>query len=403
MQRTSSRRPPRPVEHPVIDGHNDLLWALRHRHNYDFDAVDIGERQDGLLHTDLPRLREGGVGAQFWSVYVPSTMGPEAVGATLEQVDAAYRMIERYADRMALATTADEVEAAWASGLVASLLGAEGGHQIDGSLAVLRMYHRLGVRYLTLTHNDNVAWADSATDERVLGGLNDVGRGVVAEMNRLGMMVDLSHVSAETMRDALEVSTAPVIFSHSSAYALVDHPRNVPDDVLTTMAGARRRSAWCPSCPGSCHQGNRDWALAAEDAARDAGIEPKELARFEPFLDDLERVDPPPPATLADVVAHVEHVRDVAGIDHVGLGGDYDGVTTLPEGLEDVSRYPNLLEALAERAWSADDLGQADLPQRAARDAGGRGRRGLPSRVAPAWSTIRWSRIAISYQTVPGV
>ena len=361
-------------EHPVIDGHNDLLWALRHRHNYDFDAVDIGERQDGLVHTDLPRLREGGVGAQFWSVYVPSTMGPEAVGATLEQVDAAYRMIERYADRMALATTADEVEAAWALGRVASLLGAEGGHQIDGSLAVLRMYHRLGVRYLTLTHNDNVAWADSATDERVLGGLNDVGRGVVAEMNRLGMMVDLSHVSAETMRDALDVSTAPVIFSHSSAYALVDHPRNVPDDVLTTMA-ARGGLCMVSFVPRFVSQANRDWALAAEDAARDAGIDPKELARFEPFLDDLEGVDPPPAATLADVVAHVEHVRDVAGIDHVGLGGDYDGVTTLPEGLEDVSRYPNLLEALAERGWSADDLGQADLPQRAADDACGRGRR----------------------------
>ena len=344
-------------DHPVVDGHNDLLWALRHRHNYDFDAVDIGERQDGLVHTDLPRLREGGVGAQFWSVYVPSTMGPEAVSATLEQVDAAYRMIERYADRMALATTADEVEAAWQLGRVASLLGAEGGHQIDGSLAVLRMYHRLGVRYLTLTHNDNVAWADSATDERVLGGLNDFGRDVVAEMNRLGMMVDLSHVSAETMRDALDVSSAPVIFSHSSAYALVDHPRNVPDDVLTTMA---RGGGLCmvSFVPRFVSQANRDWALAAEDAARDAGIEPKELARFEPFLDDLERVDPPPAATLADVVAHVEHVRDVAGIDHVGLGGDYDGVTTLPEGLEDVSRYPNLLEALADRGWSAEDLGK---------------------------------------------
>jgi len=342
-------------EHPVIDGHNDLLWALRHRHNYDFDAVDIGERQDGLVHTDLPRLREGGVGAQFWSVYVPSTMGPEAVGATLEQVDAAYRMIERYADRMALATTADEVEAAWAVGRVASLLGAEGGHQIDGSLAVLRMYHRLGVRYLTLTHNDNVAWADSATDDRVLGGLNEVGREVVAEMNRLGMMVDLSHVSAETMRDALDVSTAPVIFSHSSAHALVDHPRNVPDDVLTATASG---GGLCmvSFVPRFVSQANRDWALAAEDAARDAGIDPKELGRFEPFLDDLEAVDPPPGATLADVVAHVEHVRDVAGIDHVGLGGDYDGVTTLPEGLEDVSRYPNLLEALADRGWSADDL-----------------------------------------------
>ena len=223
-------------EHPVVDGHNDLLWALRERHGYDFDEVDIAQRQDGRVHTDLPRLRAGGVGAQFWSVYVPSTMGPEAVGATLEQVDAAYRMIERYAYGLAMATTADEVEAAWASGRVASLLGAEGGHQIDGSLAVLRMYHRLGVRYLTLTHNDNVAWADSATDERVLGGLSDLGREVVREMNRLGMMVDLSHVSAETMRDALDVSAAPVIFSHSSAYALTDHPRNVPDDVLERTA-----------------------------------------------------------------------------------------------------------------------------------------------------------------------
>ena len=344
-------------EHPVIDGHNDLLWALRDRYNYDFDAVDIGERQDGLVHTDLPRLREGGVGAQFWSVYVPSTMGAEAVGATLEQVDAAYRMIERYADRMALATTADEVEASWAVGRVASLLGAEGGHQIDGSLAVLRMYHRLGVRYLTLTHNDNVGWADSATDDRVLGGLDDVGREVVSEMNRLGMMVDLSHVSAETMRDALEVSTAPVIFSHSSAYALVDHPRNVPDDVLTAMA-AGGGLCMVSFVPRFVSQANRDWALAAQDAAREAGIDPKELGRFEPFLDHLESVDPPPGATIADVVAHVEHVRDVAGIDHVGLGGDYDGVTTLPEGLEDVSCYPRLFEALGDRGWSAEDLGK---------------------------------------------
>jgi membrane dipeptidase len=256
-----------------------------------------------------------------------------------------------------MATTADEVEAAWASGRVASLLGAEGGHQIAGSLAVLRMYHRLGVRYLTLTHNDNVAWADSATDERVLGGLSDVGRDVVAEMNRIGMMVDLSHVSAETMRDALEVSSAPVIFSHSSAFALTDHPRNVPDDVLDRTA-AGGGLCMVSFVPRFVNQGNRDWARAAEDAARGAGIDPKELARFEPFLAGLERGQPPPPARLADVVAHVEHVRDVAGIDHVGLGGDYDGVTTLPEGLEDVSRYPSLLEALADRGWSAEDLGK---------------------------------------------
>jgi membrane dipeptidase len=343
------------AEHPVVDGHNDLLWALRELCGYDFDAVDIGLRQTGRTHTDLPRLREGGVGAQFWSVYVPSRLGHAAVGATLEQVDAAYAMIERYADRLALATTADEVEAAWASGRIASLLGAEGGHQIDGSLAVLRMFQRLGVRYLTLTHNDNVPWADSATDARVIGGLSDFGREVVAEMNRIGMMVDLSHVSVETMRDALAASAAPVMFSHSSAYALCDHPRNVPDDVLAATA-AGGGLCMVSFVPRFVNQANRDWALTAEEAARAAAIDPKELARFEPFLAGLGRRDPPPPATLDDVVAHVEHVREVAGIDHVGLGGDYDGVTTLPDGLEDVSCYPRLLEALADRGWSADDL-----------------------------------------------
>jgi membrane dipeptidase len=345
------------AEHPVVDGHNDLLWTLRDLCGYDFHAVDIGTRQDGRTHTDLPRLRAGGVGAQFWSVFVPSTLGHEAVAATLEQVDAAYAMLERYADRLAPATTADEVEAAWASGRIASLLGAEGGHQVDGSLAVLRMYHRLGVRYLTLTHNENVPWADSATDEPVLGGLSDFGREVVAEMNRLGMMVDLSHVSADTMRDALATSTAPVIFSHSSAYDVVDHPRNVPDDVLTAMAAAGG-VCMVSFVPRFVNQANRDWALAAEGRARQAGIDPKELGRFEPFLAELERTDPPPRATLADVVEHVEHVRDVAGVDHVGLGGDYDGVTTLPDGLEDVSCYPALLAALADRGWSTQDLGQ---------------------------------------------
>ncbi len=342
-------------QHPVVDGHNDLLWAMRELNGYDFDDLDIGERQDGRVQTDLPRLRAGGVGAQFWSVYVPSTAGHEAVGLTLEQIDAAYTMVDRYADRLVLATKADDVEGAWRSGRIASLLGAEGGHQIDGSLAVLRMYHRLGVRYVTLTHNENVAWADSATDEPVLGGLSGFGREVVAEMNRLGMMVDLSHVSAGTMRDALDASAAPVIFSHSSAYALVDHPRNVPDDVLTAMAAAGG-VCMVTFVPRFVSQATREWALAAEDPARAAGVEPKVLADFEPFLAELAKTDPPPAATVGDVVAHVEHVREVAGIDHVGLGGDYDGLTTLPVGLEDVSCYPRLLEALADRRWSADDL-----------------------------------------------
>jgi membrane dipeptidase len=334
------------AEDPVMDGHNDLLWALRELCGYEFDQVDIAERQDGRVHSDLPRLRAGGVGAQFWSVFVPSTLE-----------HAAYAMVERYADRLVLATTADEVEAAWASGRIASLLGAEGGHQIDGSLGVLRMLHRLGVRYLTLTHNENVPWADSATDEPVLGGLSDFGRQVVSEMNRLGMLVDLSHVSADTMRDTLAVSEAPVIFSHSSAYALVDHPRNVPDDVLTGMgaAGGVCMVAFVPRFVSVEH---RAWALAAEEPARAAGIDPKVLADFEPFLAELEKTEPPPPATVADVVAHVEHVREVAGIDHVGLGADFDGVTQLPDGLEDVSCYPALLEALADRGWSAEDLGK---------------------------------------------
>jgi len=346
-------------EHPVVDGHNDLLWALRKQCGYDFDAVDIALRQDGRVHTDLPRLRAGGVGAQFWSVYVPSTPahepGHEAVGLTLEQLDAAYTMIGRYGDHLALATTADEVETAWAAGRIASLLGAEGGHQIDRSLAVLRMYRRLGVSYLTLTHNDNVAWADSATDERVLGGLSDEGRAVVAEMNRIGMMVDLSHVSAGTMRDALDVSSAPVIFSHSSALALTDHPRNVPDEVLERTA-AGGGLCMVSFVPRFVNQAVRDWALDAEDAARAAGIDPKELSRFEPFLVELSRTRPEPPSHLSDVVAHIEHVREVAGIDHVGLGADYDGVTSLPEELQDVSCYPRLLHALAERGWSAADL-----------------------------------------------
>ena len=225
------------ARHPVIDGHNDLLWEARKRVRYDFDRLDVGAGGTPT-HTDLPRLAEGGVGGQFWSVYVPTSLaGESAVTATLEQVDGVHRMVERYADRLALATTADEVEAAWRGGRIASLLGSEGGHSIDCSLGTLRMLHALGVRYLTLTHNDNTPWADSATDDPVVGGLSRFGVEVVREMNRLGMMVDLSHVAPTTMRAALDATEAPVIFSHSSARAVTDHPRNVPDDVLARLAG----------------------------------------------------------------------------------------------------------------------------------------------------------------------
>lgn len=342
------------AEHPVIDGHNDLLWAMRDLNGYDFAAYDVGERQT-QTQTDLPRLRDGGVGAQFWSVFVPCREGDRAVPATLEQVDAAYAMIERYADRLVLATTADAVEQAWRDGRIACLMGAEGGHQIQESLGVLRMYHRLGVRYLTLTHNDNVPWADSATDRPVLGGLNDFGREVVREMNRIGMLVDLSHVSHDVMRDALETTTAPVIFSHSSAYAVCDHPRNVPDDVLARLAD-NGGTCMVTFVPRFVNQTVRDWALQAQHRAEQQGIDPRDLSALDRAEQAYRKEVAEPTAHLADVVEHLEHVREVAGIDHIGLGGDYDGTERLPEGLEDVTGYPRLLAALREQGWSDDDL-----------------------------------------------
>jgi membrane dipeptidase len=324
-------------QHPVLDGHNDLLWAARELVRYDFDRLELTETETCRslgTQTDLPRLRAGGVGAQFWSVFVPDTLtGSAAVTATLEQIDGAYAMIRRYDDQLSLATTTDDVEAAWQQGRIASLMGAEGGHQIDGSLATLRMLHRLGVRYLTLTHNHNTPWADSATDEPASNGLTDFGREVVAEMNRIGVLVDLSHVSADVMRQALDVSTVPVVFSHSSSRALCDHPRNVPDDVLARLSG-NGGVCMVTFVPRFVNQTVRDWHLEVSD----------------------EESAETPRATLADVVAHVEHVREVAGVEHVGLGGDYDGTPTLPDGLEDVTGYPRLLQALADRGWSAAEL-----------------------------------------------
>ena len=342
--------------HPVIDGHNDLLWEARERVGYDFDRLDIAGSTPN--HTDLPRLAAGGVGGQFWSVYVPSSLpGGHAVAATLEQIDAAYTLIERYADRLAFAGTADEVEAAWASGRIASLLGAEGGHSIDCSLGTLRMLHALGVRYLTLTHNDNTPWADSATDDPVVGGLTTFGVEVVREMNRIGMMVDLSHVAPTTMRAALDASEAPVIFSHSSARAVTDHPRNVPDDVLARLAD-NGGACLVTFVPDFVNSECAAWRLELRAAGEATGLDVKVGDGWKPFRADWAAAHPAPTATLSDVVAHVEHVREVAGIDHVGLGGDYDGTEALPEGLEDVSGYPRLLAALAGRGWSATDLAQ---------------------------------------------
>ena len=264
-------------------------------------------------------------------------------------------MTTTYADQLAWATTADEVEQAWAGGRMASLVGAEGGHSINSSLGTLRQLHALGVRYLTLTHNANTPWADSATDRPVAGGLTAFGREVVREMNRTGMMVDLSHVSADTMRDALEVAQAPVLFSHSSARAVTDSPRNAPDDVLAAMA---RGNGVCmvTFVPKFVNAACADWHREMVAAAAAEGVAESDGTGFGAFEDRWVVDHPQPPAALIDVVAHVEHVREVAGIDHVGLGGDYDGVEVLPVGLEDVSTYPALLGALADRGWSRDDL-----------------------------------------------
>jgi membrane dipeptidase len=315
---------------PLVDGHNDLPWAVGDRVGHDLDRLDPGGPQPEL-QTDLPRLAAGGVGAQFWSVYVSADLtGGEAVAATLEQIDFVRRLCARHPDQLRLVRTAAAAREAFASGRIASLLGAEGGHSIGGSLAVLRMLGALGVRYLTLTHSANVGWADSATDVPDVKGLTEFGVQVVREMNRIGMIVDLSHVSAATMRAALDTSEAPVLFTHSSCRALVDNPRNVPDDVLRRLPG-NGGVCMVTFVPPFVSSEVGDWYSAGAE-----GVAPR--------------------ATLAQVADHVEHVREVAGIEHVGIGGDYDGVSQMPVGLDDVSCYPALLAELAGRGWSDREL-----------------------------------------------
>ncbi|MFJ8032537.1 dipeptidase [Streptomyces sp. NPDC096032] len=362
---------------PVVDGHNDLPVALRARSGYSVEGLADG-RPD--LHTDLPRLRAGGVGAQFWSVYVSSELPePEAVVATLEQIDAVYRLVARYPEALRVAYTAADVEKSFADGRIASLLGVEGGHSLAESPGVLRSYARLGVRYVTLTHNDNTSWADSATDEPGVGGLDDTGRAIVADLNRTGILVDLSHVAESTQRAALAASTAPVLFSHSSARALNDHPRNVTDPVLELLRDnggvlqltfvpyfiSAQVAEWAEEL-----QAERErlglaadtwrWPRAPRPGEDPAAVAEEHADLFDTSPDDRLRrwleTHPRPEVTVAEVADHVEHARDVAGVDHIGLGGDYDGVDHQPAGLADVSGYPVLLGELAGRGWSRTEL-----------------------------------------------
>ena len=349
-------------EAPLIDGHNDAPWALRKRAHGQLHQLDLAVDTASLeppMHTDLARLKAGGVGGQFWSVYIPiRTPGGKAGDArtVIEQIDLAKRMIDRHGDVLELALTADDVERIHGTGKVASLLGMEGGHSIENSLAVLRATYELGARYMTITHSKNLAWADSATDDPGVGGLSDFGKEVILEMNRLGMLVDLSHVAPSTMHAALEVSEAPVIFSHSSAFELCRHVRNVPDDVLKRVKET-----------GSVVMITFLGYYVSDELRRYSERRKAEAARLgELHGDDAETIkagvgqwmaaNPAPSATLTQVADHIDHVRKVAGIDAIGIGGDFDGTRSLPVGLEDVSKYPDLIVELLRRGYSDEDV-----------------------------------------------
>lgn len=350
---------------PVFDGHNDVPGALRDRFDNvieDLDFIDThgappSSWADGEMHTDLTRLREGKVGAQFWSVYVSASLPEaEAVQTTLEQIDVTKRLIAKYPDHLQYSLTADQVEAAMAEGRIASLMGMEGGHSIGSSLAVLRQMYDLGARYMTLTHSKNTPWADSATDTPKHHGLTDFGKDVVREMNRIGMLVDLSHVSEKVMNDTLDIAVAPVIFSHSSARAVNGHSRNVPDSVLARLP-ENGGVVMVVALPGYINEKRRQWY--AEYKAEEARLtylwtgNPDKAAKL---LEKWQEANPEPATTVSTLADHIDHIRDVAGVAHVGIGGDYDGMPTGPEGMEDVSGYPKLFEELARRGYSQAEL-----------------------------------------------
>jgi len=343
---------------PLIDGHNDLPWALRQEHGQSIAGLASGaDQREKPLMTDMARLRQGRVGGQFWSVYISGTLtGDEAIRTTVEQIDTARRIIDAYPRDLELAETAEDVVRIHRSGKIASMLGVEGGRQIGGSLAALRQFYNLGVRYMTLTHGQTTEWADSGTDEPKHDGLAPFGIEVVKEMNRLGMLVDLSHVSPATMKDAIAASRAPVIFSHSDVSAVNPHPRNVPDDVLSLLPanGGVAMITFVPTFLSP-----EDWAWSRERAAEDARL--KSLYSYSKEkqaagLKAWEAAHPAPPVTVATVADHIDHVVRIAGHDHVGLGGDFDGIPYTPTGLEGVESYPLVFAELIRRGWTDADL-----------------------------------------------
>jgi len=358
------------LQTPLIDGHNDLPWEIRERYKSDVGAINLAadtshlpaEPGQAAIMTDIPRLRAGHVGAQFWSVWIPvETAGFEAVQVTLEQIDLVKRMTAHYPADFAMAYTAADIRRIHKSRKIASLIGIEGGHQINGSLAVLRQMYEAGARYMTLTHTTNTPWADSATDTPAHNGLTPFGVEIVKEMNRLGMLVDLSHVSADTMKAALAASQAPVIFSHSSARALDDHPRNVSDEVLRAVT-ANGGVVMVNFAPGYVSSARNHWEAdrAAERTRYNsppyAGLYIGQPERAKAALAEWDAQHPRPVTTLVQVADHIEHIRQVAGVDHVGLGSDFDGIPDAPVGLEGVDRYPALLQELMRRGWSDADI-----------------------------------------------
>jgi membrane dipeptidase len=351
---------------PVWDGHNDVPEQLRGRYRNviaDFDFADSSKAPAGAeggqigMHTDLPRLRKGHVGAQFWSVYVSASLPePQAVVAVLEQIDVMKRVIARHPKDLAFVTTADQAAAAMKQGKIASLLGMEGGNSIGESLAVLRQTYDLGARYLTLTHSKTLSWADSSTDAPQHDGLTDFGRKVVREMNRIGMLVDISHVSEATMMDVLDEAKAPVIFSHSGARAIDHHPRNVPDAVLARLP-ANGGVVMAVAYPAFLSEDYRQWSAdRAAEESRLKSLNPGDPAAVTKGLDEWGTAHARPVATVGQWADHIDHIRKVAGIDHIGLGGDYDGMETGPQGAEDVTGYPVLFAELARRGYTQADL-----------------------------------------------